>query len=262
MTMSKKPKQQVKYNPDWSEVKRADKVKYAISGNSAKWGNLVFLLIPLLFLVITVIASVFETKDFVSDSDVVLFCYNIFLLLVFLFVFNAVMPPTKSENQAQSQKDGCFSVYKLYTHLPVKKIAVAKMSFRYFIFGAAISLVTCVFINFMAVINSDYDSLKSTVGLISVFISVFLVTEHIYFFRQYCMKTKKSRFLRIEMVVLYIFWVASNFGILNDFYSLECFRILGGYVGIAVALAAFVTIIVVQKAYFEKKIKEGSWNDD
>lgn len=254
-----KVKEQVKFNPKYSEAKRVDKVRYAITGNLIKIINAIYIIIALSMLLvffIEVIDNKNEAKDLIS-----IFMTNGMMMLLFISLYNIITVPNKKAQKNNSKIDGCVFAYSLFTHLPVKKISLLKMSFRYYLLSISSIFILSIIFNIAVMVNDTFSYLKGAVGFNCTFLTLVAVMYYFSIFPYYFKKRneKTSKYTGIALLLFYLFWFATTTSIIEKIYDYASIEALGGPVSLIISLVSFIVIIVYQKKVVEKKTETSSW---
>ncbi len=259
-----KVKEQVKYNPSHSLKKRADKVKYAVSGKTTTAFNVFFIVFALIMLGCVIIGSILD-KDFLKGdgSILMMFMCNTCFMIFMAFMVNGIFPANKAQKQTAANQDGCWSIYKLYSHLPLTKLSVVKTSFKYFFMGLTAINLTLIALNIYVYVIDGYEIAKGVLGAMSVAFAVVFVTIYFFNFSKYIKEPSKlfSNIVTIVVIGFYILWWGSILDLLVSVYDLKIFEILGGIPAIIITVLSQIVIMAIEKFYIEKKSKGASWND-
>lgn len=268
--MAKKPKEQVKFNPDISDAKRFRSVKHNLFGKGYIVLNIICFLFALFMFGSLIIGCGFDTESFMEDDTNVValfyFCGGYFMVI--LYAINSILPPTKGVKKANVQMDGCISYYNLFSVLPMEKKSIIKHAFRNFMISASVITVASVVINVFAIVIPEYAVAKSVTGISTLVSSLLLVlvyfTSFIRFTRIKSEKKAKvfSVVTTVMYVVFFIFWFSSTLNFAKNIFAMKAFEVLSGVVGIVISLSAYVVLIAVHKGFIENKISKGSWNND
>ncbi len=260
-----KQKQQVKYNPKLSAVRRADKAKYAIGGKAQYLCNAVFAGLGLLMIFFYIFFCIFDTAEEIANDTgaFLIFMCNAAFMLFFMYAFNALMPPN-NKTQNNTKVDGCLFVYKLFCHLPVTKLTIVKLSYRYFaVMSTLITLISMIG-NVMLLCMEKLDPVRGHIGLMTLTLAIALVVIHVSGFSAFYRKRSKAIeiLLPVVLILFYVIWFGSMLNFFAPFYELPAVRALGGVPGIVIALAAYVFSWIYEKQIVEKKAAKSSWRDE
>ena len=259
-----KVKEQVKYNPSYSLKKRADKVRYAVSGGTTTALNAFFIIFALIMLGCVIFGSALD-KDFLEGdgSTLMMFMCNTCFMTFMAFVLNGVFPANKAQKQATANKDGCWSIYKLYSHLPLTKLSVVKTSFKYFFIGLTAINLASIALNVFVYVIDGYEFAKGVLGLMSVVFAIVFVLIYFFNFSKYIKEPSKlfGNIITCVVIGFYILWWGSMFNALKPVYELKIFEMLGGIPAIVITVLSQIVIMAIEKFYIEKKSKGASWND-
>ncbi len=259
-----KQKEQVKYNPNISAVRRADRVKAAVNGRVLYVTSAVMLLMALIMMGSFLIGALVGDPEFIEDGETaIMFIANAAFMLFFFYVTNAVLPGNRKTEQ-NSKIDGCLFLYRLYEHLPVTKLTVVKMSFRYFAIMASAVCAILAAANVMTLCLDGMDAMRGEIGFVSVLLSVVMVALHRTGFSQYIRPLTNLDYSLSTgcIVVFYIIWFGSMMGVFGSLYTQGWVRALGGAAGLGIVLAAYAWVWVYEKCVIEKKSANSSWRDE
>lgn len=260
-----KQKEQVKYNPKLSDVRRADKAKYAVTGNYLYACNAVFIVIGLLMSCVFILGGIFGGVEYVEeDADsVIMFISNAAFMLFFLYACNAILPANK-QTQNSSKIDGCLFIYKLFCHMPVTQLTIVKLSFRYFTLMTSVVCSVLTAGNLLVLCTDRFAPVSGHIGFISFMLAVAMVTLHYNGFRQYSkgLSKKASIINAIAIAVFYLLWFGSMMNLFDPVFAHPVVKALGGIPGLAVIAAAYIWVLIYQKTVVEKKAALSSWRDE
>lgn len=260
--MSKK-KEQVKYNPKYSDLKRLRKLKNALVGKSIFWLTIVYIFFVTVMFGCVVFGGALDTKDFISDDGnlVAMFvCCGSFMSL-FPFAVNQVMPMTAEDSAKQrGALKGCPSVADALIMMPVKKVDAVKLSFRYYLVPLMLDAAIIVVSNIYCMIFPEFEIAKGSVAATTFFLGLMMFLMYLAFFNQ---KFKEA--LRAILVVagigFYVVWFGTMIGFLDKFFAIKFVISFAGIPSIVFIVLVVVAIILIQKLYTEKEVVKTAWID-
>lgn len=261
--MAKKKKEQVKYNPSYSNVKRTKKVFRCLIGKTNIVISIVYVVMALLMLAACVFGAIFDTKDFLEDrSTLPTFCCTSAFMAFMLFTLNSCIPnDPAAASKARGNLDGCATITETMMHLPIRKIDTYKLSFRSFMISSAFVFFSSVFPNVMIIIDDRFEVVKGTLGVWGTTAVVFILVSYLLSFYVIRGLSEKARgvILSATLIIYYIIWIGLMTGFAYKLIDIDIFGFLSGYVGIALSLICVIAIVVIQKAVVEKRAEKTAW---
>ncbi len=262
----RKKKEQVRYNPAWSAVKRADRTKFAITGGYLRWITLFYIVLGLSMAVL-LIKMVFhavslDTAEYEEDYMAAMNMCNAAFMFFFVYMLNAVMPGSR-KTESRSKVDGCQFLYKVFACMPVKRVTIVKLSFRYFITMATFNLGMMLLANGLTLFLPVFDPTKGSIAIISMLLALVQLALYWGQFSSYCRKRSARSILSVAgLIVFYIFWFGFMNGAFDRLFELEAVRAMAGVPAILVCVAAYAAVWIIEKAVIETKAASSSWMDE
>lgn len=261
--MAKKKKEQVKYNPSYSNVKRTKKVFRCLTGKTNIVISIIYVVIALLMLTAAVFGAIFDTKDFLEDKTTLpTFCCTSAFMAFMLFTLNSCIPnDPATASKARGNLDGCATITETMMHLPIRKIDAYKLSFRSFMMASVFVFISSVFPNVMIIIDDRFEVVKGTLGVWGTTAAVFILVSYLLSFYVIRGLSEKARgvILSATLIIYYIIWIGLMTGFAYKLIDIDMFGFLSGYVGIALSLICVITIVAIQKAVVEKRAEKTAW---
>lgn len=261
--MAKKKKEQVKYNPSYSNVKRTKKVFRCLIGKTNIVISIVYVVMALLMLVAAVFGAIFDTKDFLEDkSTLPTFCCTSAFMAFMLFTLNSCIPnDPATASKARGNLDGCATITETMMHLPIRKIDTYKLSFRSFMIASTFVFFSSVFPNVMIIIDDRFEVVKGTLGIWGTTAAVFILVSYLLSFYVIRGLSEKARgvILSATLIIYYVIWIGLMTGFAYKLIDIDMFGFLSGYVGIALSLICVIAIVIIQKAVVEKRAEKTAW---
>lgn len=261
-----KVKEQVKYNPDWSETKRVEKVRRALAGPSNMGVAIAFTVLAGLMFGFLVFGCIFDPADFFEDGveELCVFgCGGVFMLFM-LFMLHTALPFSKNVNAMdRAQRNiakGSYRFVDTYMHLPVRRVALYKQSFRPFFLMMLLGSLPGLFINVMVQIRPLLDFAKGFAAMMCIVLPVlFTVYYMVYFGVLRLNKKTATKVCTVVFVLFYVIWMGSMFDVFHAVYDWEVLRMLAGVPSICVNAVLLAAVAVMQKLYAEKKQIYAAW---
>lgn len=266
--MSKKAKEQVKFNPNLTEKKRYTKFKLALKGEkSVLVITIIYGVMALFMLGIVIGGSIFDTIDMLEGGSgtISMFCSTAIFMLYFFFMINTIFPTSKTEKNASSKADGCFSEYKTLLVLPVDKNAVINDDFKHFLVVDITSTAIVIMLNVFALVIKDFSTAKAMTGFYSIMISLLCYAFYLVLFSKFTdnkLKKYSSKILTVLIIIFYILWLGSTVKITKFIDNLKFFEVISGYFSIAFSIISLVAVILTHRFYTLKKAQNRSWDDE
>lgn len=260
--MSKK-KEQVKYNPKYSDIKRLRKIKNALVGKSIIWLTVVYIIFTAIMFGCIVFGGALDTKDFLEgDGNLVgmFICCGAFMS-IFPFAVNSVIPNSSEDSAKQrGAMNGCPSVAEAIMMMPVKKVDAVRLSFRYFLIPMLLDVAILIISNVYCIIFPEFEIAKGSVAAVTFFLGIMMVLMYFAFFNSKFKEMLKSM-LVIAGVAFYVVWFGTMLGFLDKVFALKVVQSFAGIPAIIYAVIAAVAIILIQKLYTEKEVLKTAWID-
>lgn len=266
--MSKKAKEQVKFNADLTEKQRYTKLKLALKGEkSVLVITIIYGVFFLFMLGIVIGGSIFDTIDMLEggSGSISLFCSTAIFMLYFFFAINTIFPTSKTEKNASSKVDGCFSEYKTLLVMPIDKKALISDNFKHFLVVDIISTAIVIMLNVFALVIRDFSTAKAMTGYYSIMISLLCYAFYLVLFSKFTdnkIKKHSSKILTVLIIIFYILWLGSTIKITKFIDDIKFFEVISGYFSIAFSIISFVAVILTHKFYILKKAQNRSWDDE
>lgn len=260
--MSKKVKEQVKYNPEFSSVKRTKKVFKALIGKTNRW-VCVFYLIFVIFMVIgSSCWAVFDSVDFLKDNDTSMFGYVIMFMSFTLFALNSCIPnDIKTQESARGNVHGCATVGEAMMHLPITKLDVYRLSFRAYFAFMVFPAIHITIINIMHIVDERFETVTASTGLLNLIYAVLSLCAYLTTFNVFRKVSNeiKSGLLITLLLIFYVVWILPMFEIFKKIFELPVFSIFAGISGLIMLVCTFATVIIIQKTVVEKRAASTAW---
>ncbi len=264
--MSKKPKEQVKYNPSLSGPSRVEKCVRAIQGKEIIACAICYTLFFLMGVVGLVITSLTEiTKTIEDPSGLGASIYMVFFFALVSTSFFAVTPTARRDEQNQrSVLGGCGSISELFMHLPVKKVDLYKHSFRYYLVSLTTQSVVTIFLNVLILVKDEYEAISSYISVVSIYLTLFTVLLYILFFDLRPKSTGDGKFHSTTAIVVLMsaFGIGAALMLGSNFILKLQGSFICGYAGIpaiVVSVLAVIFVTVAEKAIIEKRAVGTAW---
>lgn len=261
-----KVKEQVKYNPKWSDVRRVNATRKAVTGQSNTVLTIVFFIISLVMMGIVLVSIIFDPEELFEDGfqSVSSMTFSGTFMSFFIFALNSSLPflrmVNNSETKQKAMLGGCVSIFETFLHIPVKKVSLFRQTFRYFcvflFFGTApgIALNICVM-------------LKPELHYAGGMASVSTIVAALFIVGMYCVnfgilgakKDVMQKVYGVAIAVFYIFWLGCMLGFFDEFIMSEPLCAIAGLPCIILAVLCIAAVFAVEKLYVEKREKNASW---
>lgn len=261
-----KVKQQVKYNPKWSEVKRVDAARVAIVGNANIVLSIIFTAFALLMIGVMIISVILNPKAFFEDDfqSIASVAFSGTFMTFAVFALNTTLPFFRISKGLDAKQEamlgGCVNISKTFAHMPIKKISLFKQSFRYYSLMLFITTLPCILLNI--IIMSDPE-LHFAGGMVTVATIAIFTFEFIMYFANFGILGKNENLLKLlvkcSFVVYYVFWIAAMWGFCDSFVMAEPLCVLAGIPCICFVVIGLAAIIIIEKLYVEKHAGVTSW---
>ncbi len=266
--MSKKPKEQVKYNPSISGASRVGKCVRAIQGKSVIITAIASAVIMLVCTCGFIYVSLTDIPENIKDPSGLGACVYLswFFALEFTALF-AVTPLSRDDEAIQrSALNGCGSIPELFMHLPVKKVDLYKHSFRYYSTALVSSTSLTIFLNAIYLVYSEYEKISAYISAVSIYLTLSSVLLYILFFdlRPNSGGNKKFHTGTTIAILALSFGIGALLMIGSDLIMKLQGSFIGAYAGvpaIAVSVLAAIFVIVMQKSVIEKRAIGTAWYD-
>lgn len=261
-----KVKEQVKFDPSWSEVKRLRKTKDAIAPANRVLTVIMTLLACFMVGFLTYMCW-FQPADFIDDGheSVGAFAFSGMFMLLFAFALNTTLPATSlfrnTEKQQAAIAGGCVNLYETFMHMPMKKITLYKHSFRHFAFFMIAGSLPCVLLNLAIIFIPELEPVKCIAGLMTILEGFMLLAFYFAYFGVFNMSKKSvNACFTVSIVLFYIAWFGSMFGILSFVERIRFLAAITGVPCICVTLLVIAAIIAIEKLHLEKREAKGAWD--
>lgn len=262
-----KVKQQVKYNPKWSEVKRVDAARVAIVGNANIVLSIIFTAFALLMIGVMIISVILNPKAFFEDDfqSIASVAFSGTFMTFAVFALNSTLPFFRISKGLDAKQEamlgGCVNISKTFAHMPIKKVSLFKQSFRYYCLMLLITVLPCIALNIVIILNPE---LHFAGGMVSVATIAILTFEFIMYFANFGVLGKNENLLKLlvkcSFVVYYIFWIGAMFGLFDRFVMAKPLCALAGIPCICFAVIIVAAIIVIEKLYVERHESITPWD--
>lgn len=260
--MSKK-KEQVKYNPKYSDLKRLRKLKNALVGKSVFWLTIVYTFFIVVMFGCVVFGGAFDTKDFIDgDGNLVgmFICCGAFMS-IFPFAVNQIMPMNTEDTAKQrGALKGCPSVADALMMMPVKKIDAVKLSFRYYLIPLLLDAVIIIVSNIYCMIFPEFEIAKGSVAAVTFFLGLMMLLLYLSFFNQKFRNSLKT-ILIIVGIAFYVVWFGTMIGFLDKLFAVKLVVAFAGIPSIIYIALVVTAVILIQKLYTEKEVVKTAWID-
>ena len=262
-----KVKEQVKYNPKWSDERRVNAARKAVSGQSNAVMTIVFFIFSLILLGVVFVSIIINPEELFEDGfqSVSSMTFSGTFMSFFIFALNSSLPFLRMVNNVEAKQKamlgGCVSIFETFQHMPVKKISLFRQTFRYFcvflFFGIApgIALNVCV----MLKPGLHYaGGMASVSTIVAVLFAAGIYCANFGIFG--AKKESVQKAFGVILAVFYIFWIGCMLGFFDEFILSEPFCAIAGLPCIILAVLCIAVVFAVEKLYVEKREKNASWN--
>ena len=262
-----KVKEQVKFNPSWSEVKRLSATKNAIAPEN-KFINIILTLLAGVMVGFLAFGCLFDPADFIEDGfeSVGAFAFSGIFMLLFGFALNTSLPATalfsrKTEKQQAAAMGGCVNMYETFMHMPMKKITLYKHSFRHYAFFMILGSLPCIIMNAAILFIPELAAIKSIASLTTFLEGFFILAMYLAYFGVFNMNKKAvSACFTVSVVLFYVVWFGCMFGWLNFVAEIKFLTALAGIPCIFITVLVIAAIFAIEKLYLEKREANGAWD--
>lgn len=261
-----KVKEQVKYNPKWSGIKRVDVSRIDIVGRSSIALTIIFGIFSL-FMPFIMIFSIFtDAKEFFEDGfqSVASIAFGGIIVAFFVFTLNSTLPFLRMSKTVDKQKailGGCVNIYETFAHMPIRKVSLFKQSFIYYCFMLFIEIVPSIILNIAILMNPELRFAGGMVAVITIAAVVFAFIMYGAVFGIFG-KSRASigKFYTVALAVFYILWMGCIFGFFDEFVMAEPLCALAGVPCICFAVFGIIAVIAIEKLYVEKRETNAAWS--
>ncbi len=261
-----KVKEQVKFDPEWSEVRRLRKTKDAIAPEN-NFVSGFFAFFAALMIGFLAFSCWFDTEEFIADGfeSVGAFAFSGVFMLLFLFALQTSLPAKglfrKTEKMQQSALGGCVNLYETFMHMPMKKITLYKHSFRHYVFFMIAGSLPCILMNAAILFMPELEAIKGIAALMTILEGFFMLALYFAYFGVFNMNKKAvSACFTVSVVLFYIVWFGCMFGWLNFVAEIKFFTALAGIPSICITLLVIAAVTAIEKLYLEKREANGAWD--
>lgn len=261
--MSKKVKEQVKYNPAYSSVKRTNKVFKALVGNTNRWVYVLYVILIIIMFVVSTCWAIFDSEDFIEDNATSMFGFMITFLAYTLFALNSCIPntDTKTQKTARNNLHGCAHVSEVMMHLPISKTDVYRLSFRAYLASMIFPVCHILILNIMDIIDERFEAVAASTGLLNlIYVSLCICIYMTMFnvFKKMSDKTKRGLLIGL-LLIFYVAWMLPLLGIAKNIFELPVFGFFAGIPGIIMLICTYAAVIIIQKTVVEKRTASTAW---
>lgn len=261
--MSKKVKEQVKYNPSYSSLKRTTKVFKALIGNTNRWVCVLYLILVIFMIIASSCWVIFDTKDFLEDGAKSMFGYVITFITFTLFALNSCIPntDTKTQETARSNVRGCATVGEAMMHLPITKLDVYRLSFRSYLMFMLFSSIHIAVLNIMDIADERFEAAAASTGLLNLIYAALCICTYMTVFnvfKKVSDKTKSGLLIGL-ILIFYVAWILPMIGIAEKVFELPVFGFFAGIRGIIMLICTYAAVIIIQKTVVEKRAASTAW---
>lgn len=262
-----KVKEQVKFDPAWSEVKRLGKTKSAIAPEN-KIVNIALTIFAGVMVGFLAFDCLFDPSAFIEDGfeSAGAFAFSGVFMLFFAFALNTSLPATalysrKTEKRQAAAMGGCVNLYETFMHMPMTKLTLYKHSFRHFAFFMIAGSLPCIIMNAAVLFVPELAAIKGIAALITLLEGFFIFALYLAYFGVFNMNKKAvSACFTVSIVLFYIVWFGCMFGWLNFLTEIKLLTALAGIPSICVTILVIAAIAAVEKLYLEKREEKGAWD--
>lgn len=261
-----KVKEQVKYDPKWSDVKRVNAARMDIVGRTSIVLTIIFGIVSLLMSGVMICSVFMDDKEFFEDGfqGVASMAFSGTFIAFFIFTLNSTLPFMRMAKGFEKQKamlGGCVNIYETFAHMPIRKVSLFKQSFRYYCFMLFMETVPSIILNITILMNPELSFAGGMVTVITIASVVFSVIMYGAVFGILGKnKTSIGKFYTGALVVFYILWMGCMFGFFDEFVMAEPLCVLAGIPCICFAVIGIVSVILIEKLYVEKHEINASWS--
>ncbi|MDE6021041.1 MAG: hypothetical protein K2H01_08620 [Ruminococcus sp.] len=255
-----KVKEQVKYNPKWSDVKRVNRARMDIVGRT----SIVFTILFGVFLLLTtgvMLFSVFDdAKEFFEDGfqSVASIAFGGIFMALAIFAINSTLPFMRMAKNIEKQKamlGGCVNIYETFMSMPIRKVSLFRQSFMYYCFILFVEIVPSIILNIIILLNPELRFAGGMVTIITIAAVAFSVIMYSAVFGIF----GKSKVYTGVLIVFYILWMGSIFGFFDKFVMAKPLCAVAGIPCICFAVIGIIAVIAIEKLYIEKREMNAPW---
>ncbi len=260
--MSRKVKEQVKYNPSYSSVKRTNKVFKALIGNTNRWVYVLYVILIIFMFIVSTCWAVFDSADFIEDDSTSMFGYMLTFFAITLFTINSCVPnnDTKTQEKARGTVNGCAAVSEVMMHLPITKLDAYRLSFRSYLASMTFPICHILILNIMSVVDERFEAVAVSTGLLNLIFVIFNVFIYLTFFNVLKLSDKtKGHLLHIFFLTFEAVWILSMFKTGKEILELPVFKVFAGIPGIVMLICMCAAVIIIQKKVVEKRAASTAW---
>ncbi|MBQ8724316.1 MAG: hypothetical protein IJY74_01420 [Oscillospiraceae bacterium] len=261
-----KVKEQVKFNPSWSEVKRLGRTKKAIAPEN---NILTIILILLAGVMVGFLAfgCLFDPAEFIEDGheSVGAFAFSGAFMLLFVFALNTTLPATSlfrnTEKQQAAAMGGCVNMYETFMHMPMKKVTLYKQSFRHYAFFMIAGSLPSVILNGAVLFIPELAAIKGIAALTTILYGFMLLAFYFAYFGVFNMSKKTvNACFTVSIVLFYVVLFGCMFGWMNFVAEIKFLTALAGIPSICITVLVIAAIFAIEKLYLEKREANGAWD--
>lgn len=263
--MAKKKKEQVKYNPSLSSVKRFGKARGAVIGRQTMVLTLIYGIISIVILALY-ISGFFLGKDAseggAATSSV---CLTTSFFGIFLFMFNSSIPSDKQDLDTArgALSGGCASVSEVFMHMPVTKLDIYKHSFKYFILAEVVVLAGSIASNIAMAVTDKYEVFAGMSAMTSILSATMILFVYLFMFKIFKNIPKKveKTLTIIGVIIFYIVWFGTMIFEDASAKAVEILAPLAGIPALCISIVTFIAVLLIHKLYTEKRVANTAWYD-
>lgn len=261
-----KVKEQVKYNPKWSDVKRVNRARMDIVGRT----SIVFTILFGVFLLLTtgvMLFSVFDdAKEFFEDGfqSVASIAFGGIFMALAIFAINSTLPFMRMAKNIEKQKamlGGCVNIYETFMSMPIRKVSLFRQSFMYYCFILFVEIVPSIILNIIILLNPE---LRFAGGMVTIITIAAVAFSVIMYGAVFGILGKNKAFIGKvytgSLIVFYIFWMGCILGFFDKFIMAKPLCALAGIPCICFAVIGIIAVIAIEKLYIEKREMSASWS--
>lgn len=262
-----KIKEQVKYNPKWSDVKRIDAARIAIVGKPNIVFSILFSAFALLMIGVMMIGVILNPREFFKDDfqNIASVAFSGTFMAFVVFILNSTLPFFRISKTLDSKQKamlgGCVNISETFAHMPIKKVSLFKQSFIYYCLMLLITTLPCIVLNIIIMLN---PTLHFAGGMVTVATIAIFTFEFIMYFANFGILGKNENLLKLlvkcSFVVYYIFWMGAMLGFFDSLVMAEPLCALAGIPCICFIVIGLAAIIIIEKLYVEKHESITPWH--
>lgn len=260
-----KVKEQVKYNPKWSDLRRVNGARIDIVGRSSMVFTIIFSIFSLFMMGVMLFSISLGTKEFFEDGfqSIASMSFSGIFMAFFVFTLNSTLPFMRISKNLEKQKailGGCINIYETFRTMPIRKVSIYKQSFIYYCFMLFVGTFPSIILNIIIIMNPELRFAGGMVTVITIASVLFSVVMYCAVFGILGKNdTFISKFYTGALIVFYVLWMGCVFGFFDEFVMAEPLCVLAGVPCICFTVFGIAAVIAIEKLYVEKREINASW---